>query len=49
MQPLVPRGVARIESKGRQKSPIRGSSGSRVRPALEERTLGGSGVVHAHQ
>ena len=32
-----------IESKGRHKSPIRGSSGLRVRPALEERTLGGSG------
>ena len=35
------RGVARIESKGRQKSRIRGSSGLRVRLALEERTLGG--------
>ena len=37
------RGVARVESKGRQKSRMMGSSGSRVKPALEESTLGGSG------
>ena len=41
------RGVARIESKGRHKSGIMGSSGSRVRPALEERNLGGSGGMPA--